>query len=411
MKILIRLSLAFAACALSLPVLAAGRGGPLAQQPRAHASQQAARITLAQPANSAKTAHAGADSKSLQANAFRTYPPSCLSDPLPDSTSGPVYSKTVTLAARNTDDTTQFYSEDVTISIWRVACSSAGAFYNSATLMRIERQAQYEGDTGYYPLFPDVRVKMQTDDNDIRFDDTNLNDFVRVAVEPNTVISDTALDSPIIYSQTYVLENFQGAACNGPCFDFNYPFTIRFDNFLGSAADSQFFRDVPVYNPTQSSYPAAFQSLPINGYMSSNWYAPGFSGEGIVVQVYERTTSSPGSCQNLGGGVILPFSFTWFTYDDLGLPFWIFGDGCVPASNPSRITVDANYITGLGFAANFNPVDLDLHPWGQVSFEFPSCNEMYVDYAADPGLADGVPSGTGSLDYIRIANVNGLTCE
>lgn len=411
MKTLIRLSLALAAGILALPVLAADRAGPVMQPTRAHADQQATRATLAKPATAAKSAQAGTESKALVANAWRTYPASCLADPLPTRTTGPIYSKTVTLAVRNTDDPSQYYSEDVTISIWRIACSSAGAFYNSATLMRIDRQSQYEGDTGYYPLFPDVRVDMVTTDNDIQFDNSNLTDFTRVAAEPNTVISDTALDSPVVYSQTYVLENFQGAACNGPCFDFNYPFTIRFDNFLGSAADSQYYIDVPVYNPTQSTYPAAFRSLPINGYMSSNWYDLDRSGEGIVVQVYERATSSVGSCLNVGGNTILPFSFTWFTYDDLGLPFWIFGDGCVPANDPTKITVNANYITGLGFAGNFNPADRDLQPWGVVTFEFPTCNEMYVDYVSRSNLPAGVPTGTGGLDYARAANVNGLVCE
>jgi hypothetical protein len=36
---------------------------------------------------------------------------------------------------------------------------------------------------------------------------------------------------------------------------------------------------------------------------------------------------------------------------------------------------------------------------------------MFVDYQSDSGLPAGIPAGTGSLDYSRIANVNGLTCE
>jgi hypothetical protein len=411
MNILTRLTFVFAAGALAMPALAASRGGPLPEAQRSHATEQGARLTLAHSAAAAKAAHDEAGAKALQANYWRTYPASCLADPLPENPTGPVYSKTVTLAARNTDDLDQLYSEDVTISIWRVACSSSGEFYNSATLMRIDRQPQYEGDNEYYPLFPHVSVDQVTDANDIPFDDPDLRDYVRVAVEPNTVISDVTIDSPIVYSQTYVLENFPGAACNGPCFDFNFPFTIRFDNFLGSAADSQYFIEVPVYNPTQSTYPDAFASLPINGYMSSNWYQPGKGGEGIVVQVYERETSNVGSCLDIGGGTILPFSFTWFTYDDLGFPFFLFGDDCVRAADPTRLTVDTYYITGLGFAGDFSQDDRTLNPWGQVSFEFPTCNTMFVDYQSDSGLPAGIPAGTGSLDYSRIANVNGLTCE
>lgn len=411
MKTLTRLTFALAAGALAMPALAAERSGPLPEAQRSHAAELGARTTLAHSAAAAKAERGDSGTKSLQANFWRTYPASCLADPLPENATGPVYSENVTLAARNLDDPSQFYSEDVTISIWRVACSSSGEFYNSATLMRIDRQSQYEGDNEYYPLFPHVSVDQITDSNDIPFDDPDLRDYVRVAVEPNTVISDVTLDSPIVFSQTYVLENFPGAACNGPCFDFNFPFTIRFDNFLGSAEESQYFIDVPTYNPTQSTYPDAFASLPINGYMSSNWYQPGKGGEGIVVQVYERETSNPGSCLDVGGGTILPFSFTWFTYDPLGLPFFLYGDGCVPASDPTHITVDTFYITGLGFAGNFNQDDRVINPWGQVRFEFPNCNTMFVDFQSDVGLADGIPAGSGSLDYTRLGNVNGLTCE
>lgn len=412
MNILTRLTLVLAAVAFAIPALAAERGGPFPEPQRSHTAEQGARITLAHSAAAAKAARGETDPKSLQANYWRTYPASCLADPLPENATGPVYSETVTLAARNTSDTTQYYAEDVTIRIWRVACSSSGEFYNSATLMRIDRQAQYEGDNAYYPLFPHVSVDQVNDANDIPFDDPDLRDYVRVAEEPNTVISDVDIYKPIVFSQTYVLENFPGAACNGPCFDFNYPFTIRFDNFLGSAEESQYFIDVPVYNPTPSTYPDAFASLPINGYLSSNWYQPGKGGEGIVVQVYERQPSNPdSSCLDVGGGTILPFSFTWFTYDPLGLPFFLFGDGCVPAADPTRITVETYYNTGLGFAGNFNQDDRVLNPWGQVTFEFPTCNTMWVDYQSDSGLPEGIPAGSGQLDYSRIANVNGLTCE
>ena len=52
------------------------------------------------------------------ANARRSYPPSCLSSPLPSASRGPAVTRTITLA-----DLTGNYTENVAVTMWRAACS------------------------------------------------------------------------------------------------------------------------------------------------------------------------------------------------------------------------------------------------------------------------------------------------
>ncbi len=326
----------------------------------------------------------------LIANSYRAYPPSCLSDPLPDTPVAPAYSTLVDLAEMN-PATKSLIVETVTISIWRVACSSSNAAtsgYHSATLMRIQRQAQYEGDLNQYPYFPGVRIAQ----NNVNFDDTALRDFVRLPVEPNTVISTTYVDDPIIYSTTYVLEYLPSSVSDTQ--NFNSAFNMRFDNFFNGG---QVFLGVPAYAPTQATYPAAFQSQPLSGYLSGNYYDPNHSGEGINIEVDE-----------LANGSRVLF-FAWFTYDDLGLPYWIYGSNGFN-NGDTLVNVPTNYGSNGGFAGAFG-AKAPSSAWGNVGFMFQDCNHVTMQYASLAGLPAHTPSGSGVLIWQRLTTVNGLTCE
>lgn len=323
------------------------------------------------------------------ANSLRTYPPSCLADPLPTAATGPIFrNSNVELAA--VDGQGNFQREIVTITIWRVACSSAQTF-NSATLMRIQRDAQFEGDTDVYPLFPAINVAQGS----TGFDTPNLS-LIRAASEPNTIIADTPVDSPIVFSTTYVLENYPYVGAG--VFDFNLPFSIRFDNQFAS---NRFFTisNVPLYSPTAGTYPEAFLNLPISGYLSTNWYDPANDGEGLVIQIYE-SESDPNN---------LEFAFSWSTYDNDGIPYWFFGQATV-ARGARLITSPMAYRTGGGFAGTGGVVS-PPQIWGTTTFAFPDCNSLSLSFAANPGLPAGVPTGSGTRQWIRVANVNGLFCE
>ncbi|HOV59179.1 MAG TPA: hypothetical protein PLN91_14970 [Rhodanobacteraceae bacterium] len=328
------------------------------------------------------------------ANSYRAYPPSCLADPLPfdTPTEAPRYAKTVRLASYRPSDGT-YGVEDVTITLWRVPCSSSGQFYNSATLLAIDRVASQEGKTPY-PLFPGVAL---TQGN-------NTLKLVRVASEPNTVLSHTNVDSPLLVSQVFVLENFASTDSTTAYFDFNLPFTITFYNYF--AGDTGQSISVPTYSPTQATFPNAFRNVPISGYLSGNWSDPAKGGEGMTVQVLEL----PGNTTQY------LFTFAWFTYDPSGLPYWLFGGATVPAGTRGPITVDTVYSPGGSFVGGASVGTLPK--WGTVSFSFPDCGRMNFT-ATKSTTAAGTPGSTGvgvSRQWSRFIgtdplSMNGISCE
>ncbi|HPG93879.1 MAG TPA: hypothetical protein PLR28_04910 [Dokdonella sp.] len=326
-----------------------------------------------------------------RANPSRAYPPSCMADPLPDQTSGPTYTATVNLAQYNVNTGGVSTTEAVTIRIWRVVCSSS-VFVTSATLMRIQRNVQLDGRTDFYPLFPGIRVSQ----GGVGFGDTDFpRNILRATIEPNTVLADTLVDTPIVDSMTFVLENYDSSQTS--LFDFNLSFGLRFDNFFTS--NNQFFLNVPSYTPTSGTYPDAFRDLPISGYLGTNWYDPSASGEGIVLQVYERANDTEN----------LVVSYSWSAYDPSGVPFWLFGQVDIPrgariASSPMA------YRTGGGLGGNSGQASAPII-WGSATVSFPDCNTMVLSYASNPGLPAGIPTGSGTRTWTRVAGVNGLACE
>ena len=283
--------------------------------------------------------------------------------------------------------------EDVTITLWRVPCSSSGQFYNSATLLAIDRVASQEGKTPY-PLFPGVAL---TQGN-------NTLKLVRVASDPNTVLSHTNVDSPLLVSQVFVLENFASTDSTTAYFDFNLPFTITFYNYF--AGDTGQSISVPTYSPTQATFPNAFRNVPISGYLSGNWSDPAKGGEGMTVQVLEL----PGNTTQY------LFTFAWFTYDPSGLPYWLFGGATVPAGTRGPITVDTVYSPGGSFVGGASVGTLPK--WGTVSFSFPDCGRMNFT-ATKSTTAAGTPGSTGvgvSRQWSRFIgtdplSMNGISCE
>ncbi|MBS0589612.1 MAG: hypothetical protein JSR65_03120 [Proteobacteria bacterium] len=377
---------------------------------------QRAALLAAPRSVSAKAAGASIEAvtpTALTSNSYRAYPPSCFSDtlpnpstaiqPLPVTPSGTLYSRTVTLYEKNG---TQDSAEDVTITIWRVACSSSGdkldgsngqpaynpdGGYVGATLMRIQRQAQYEGDSKIYPQYPDIRISQGS----IAFDNPNFTDYVRVASEPNTVVSDTLVGSPVINSTTYVLENYPNP--NLGFFLLNHAFTIRFDN---GYQNGKVTTSVPDYNPTQQTYPAAFNPMAVNGYLTGVWRQPNLgSGEGMVTQVLDR------DAQNR------TFFAYWYTYNSAGVPFWLVAQTDFPIGTTQLLNVPVYYTSGGYFAPPSPPaVPYKINTWGTITVTFPDCQHIKIAYN---GTTNGGPGGTSTqpLTWTRLGSINNLACQ
>ena len=144
------------------------------------------------------------------------------------------------------------------------------------------------------------------------------------------MLADTLTDSPVVFSTTYVLENYDSSAAG--YFDFNLSFGLRFDN--GFSTDNLFTIDVPTYSPTAGTYPAAFQDMPISGYLGTSWYEPG-RGDGIVLEMFEPLNNTQ----------TFVISFTWSTYAPDGSPFWLGGQVEVPRGTKT-VTAPLFYRTG-----------------------------------------------------------------
>lgn len=388
-RLLLGAALAFAACS-STTATAAVVGVDASRAARVSTEQLAHRKLLMERG---ATAHAKSGNNVASAtpalpsiNPLAAYPPSCMADPLPDQPSGPTYNQNVSLAAYNGNTGQVDSTEIVTITIWRVACSST-EYYNSATLMRIKRNSNSQV---IYPLFPSIRLSQGS----IGFGDSDYpENIARVAIEPNTILSDIQVDTPVINDMTFVLENYDSTQTS--VFDFNLPFRLRFDNLFSS--NNLFYIDVPLYNPNTSTYPEAFMNLPISGYLGTSWYTPG-SGEGIVMQVYERL-NQPNT---------MVVSFTWSAYNTDGHPVFLLGQ--VEIARGSRSITTPMYYTTGGSLGGSGPID-PLHTWGTATVSFPDCNSMTLSYASVPGLPSYIPQGNGSRDWIRLGRLNGLNCE
>jgi hypothetical protein len=348
------------------------------------AAQQArAELQAAMSAQTPATAIPGdADPSEIFVNPYRAYPPSCLNAPLGSGLwqrDPNVQQKTMTLSGDplSADAAERSYTETVTVSVSRLACSGG----KSALLMEIDRPTG--ASTTLYPVYPGVRVTQGT----------KQNVAVRTAADPNTFLSHTDAQMPLTNSGTFVFEAFYPDA---NAVDYNQALTITLDNFIASSATRYTTFTLAAYNAAQ--YPEASSALPINGYMSSNWANPNQTGEGIVVQVYDDRDSATRT-----------LSITWFTYDDAGAPFWLYGQTTLPIGANLISAPMAYYSTGK-FAGPASSPSVPHTSWGLATITFPDCAHMKVNYNGDASALHG-PKGQGSITFVRVADVNGLVCQ
>ena len=149
---------------------------------------------------------------------------------------------------------------------------------------------------------------------------------------------------------------------------------------------------IPAYVP-----PATPALMEISGYMSTNLTSQTQSGEGIVMQVYEVNPTTR------------ELAFAWFTYDDLGAPFWLYGEGSLPIGATS-VTAQTAYFKGGTFAPAAGSTSVPPTIWGTVTFTFPDCGHMHIAYNGDASAVHG-PKGNSTAIYARVADVNGLVCQ
>jgi hypothetical protein len=320
----------------------------------------------------------------VYANPFRAYPPSCLGDGLPfrtfpQSNGDPApQQQTLTLpgdpgqclGGGNAQECN--YSEPVTVTVWRVACSNN----KTAVLLEIDRSASNEGNTTLYPTFPLVAITQ------------NSSALVpaRLVDDPNTFFATTSVNTAVYSSDIYVLENYFNA--NAQQIDYTKAFTLTLDNTISFT--------LPTYDRTK--YGAGIAPLEVSGYMSTNWFDAQHSGEGMQTQIYDNND-----------GATRTFTAAWYTFDKLGLPFWLFAQGTVTIGDRAANNVATYYATNGGFAGGFT--NATFTQWGTINFSFPDCNTMTFTYNGQTDAQTNGPGGQGTRTWTRLANINSLVCN
>ena len=323
------------------------------------------------------------------ANPYRAYPPSCAAYPLPDAASGGVVT-TARMPLYSRDSNGSGISpETVTVTIWRIACSSSGSLtpynadggFNAMTLMRIDRDPGNDGHTDFFPTFPNLQVAQ----GGVGF--SGVASLARAATEPNTVVVDAPYDAPIYSSTTYVLENYN----DGPDFNhlYSYAFTLRIDPFISGVDPVDF--QIGDYTPTPSSYPYAFAPLPLDGYSAAQWINTQYN-EGLLLQITEQLQSD--------GSTVRQVVFDLLTEDLNGDPLWLVGNAAFPVGQ-TTLPIDLAYL-GNGLAQV---------PYGTATIEVSDCNHLDVTYAANSNLPAPIPTINGLTTYFRLFNANGMVCE
>jgi len=305
------------------------------------------------------------DSPGPGQNPWQAYPPSCLAYPLPGP-AGPTWS------ARASLETSLTMEQDETVNFifWRTPCSGG----KSALLGKIFRDAA-SANKFPEPIFSGLEVSQgSVHDHD-----------VRVATEPNTVLSNFAPGQTVSNSLEFVFENDATASI-----DYSQAINLT---ILG--VETVVPVAIPAYDASQ--YPNAALPLQLSGYLTGNFYDTAHGGEGAQVEV--------GTGSNNSRYIV----FAWYTFDPKGVAFWLFGLGGFNAGDRSA-DVTVAYATGGGFAGNFGASATTAN-WGSVTVQFPDCNTMHFTYQANSGLPSALPQGSGSRTWTRLTGINGLGCQ
>lgn len=125
--------------------------------------------------------------------------------------------------------------------------------------------------------------------------------------------------------------------------------------------------------------------------LSGSFYDPVRAGEGIIVEWLDETRPAP----------VLA---VWYTFDLEGNQLWLISDEATVVGD--TVTLSMAYPAGTtGFGSNFDPDEVDLEPWGTVTLDYNSCNEINFSFES---VVDGF--GSGAYTYQRLTQPAGTQC-
>jgi len=120
--------------------------------------------------------------------------------------------------------------------------------------------------------------------------------------------------------------------------------------------------------------------------LSGSWYDPTHAGEGYNVEV-------------LIDGQVLVY---WFSYDPQGNRRWFFGLGEIREGK--LVFDDIQTTSGAVFGPEFDPQSVVYKPWGSLELNL-NCHGGTATYSS---TEEGF--GSGTLNVVRLSNIDKLTC-
>lgn len=132
------------------------------------------------------------------------------------------------------------------------------------------------------------------------------------------------------------------------------------------------------------------QALMITGAFTGIWFDDQAPGQGFIIQVVDLD----------GTDTVVLY---WFTFDTDGNQVWLYGQGPVDGevANMDLFLVEGGVLS----AAGFDPTDISLTAWGQLTLGFSDCDEGLVSYTAiDPAI------GSGEIEIDRLTQSLGDEC-
>jgi len=128
----------------------------------------------------------------------------------------------------------------------------------------------------------------------------------------------------------------------------------------------------------------------LQGPLSGSWFDISRNGEGFVFEFGLNPDSA----------VATVF---WFTHRG-GKPYWLFGSTDYEGDEP-LLDFELLEVLGTGFGTDFDPDEISITPWGELSFGFTGCTESFAIWADKPGTMNGL------FDLRRITlGLDGAAC-
>ncbi|MCX7553401.1 hypothetical protein OS175_05880 [Marinicella sp. S1101] len=122
---------------------------------------------------------------------------------------------------------------------------------------------------------------------------------------------------------------------------------------------------------------------------TGGWHDPSKNGQGFLLEIIRSNNQKKALT-------------TWFTFDTSGNQYWLIGVGEIQGQS---INFEMLLPQGGQFGDAHDPSNMTNTYWGDVKFNFTSCNNGTVNWEPQlPGF------GSGSMQIIRTTAINNLNC-